>query len=194
MQGTTRSNLIFFSGLALLLVVYLYVLRPMQRSIRPAHPGVGFPLPQLTFEPFLLDEKPLTTQDLRGKVVLVNFWATWCEVCLRELPHIYTIDKQFQNNPDFQTLLVATSESDVRAAIEDYLQHREIETPVFIDGSGAILAEVGATIGAKGGIPLTLVVDREGIIRGIWEGYAPGVEIEIHKLIEDLLAKPASSG
>ena len=53
-------------------------------------PGIGVPLAELRLQPLSGDGPPVSLADLRGSVVLLNFWGTWCPPCLRELPHIAT--------------------------------------------------------------------------------------------------------
>ena len=70
-------------------------------------PGVGSPLGELRLQPLTGEARPLSLADLRGSVVLLNFWGTWCEPCRLELPHIAQIYKAHQADADFKLLAVS---------------------------------------------------------------------------------------
>ena len=194
-KNSATANLIFFGLLALALTVYLFVLRPLNRGSQgEKHPAIGATLPELSLEPLAGNRKPLTSRELQGKVVLINFWATWCVPCQREFPHIVAIENKFRDNPDFQMLSIASpgpgeTEADMRSATQAYLEQREVDMPVYVDAFAVAYQAIIRATGARGGIPLTLAVDRDGIVRGMWEGYASGTEAEIEALVEELLAK-----
>jgi cytochrome c biogenesis protein CcmG, thiol:disulfide interchange protein DsbE len=189
---STKSNLMFFGLLALVLVVYLYVLRPLNQGPHGlTHPAIGATLPEISVNALSDSSVNVINADLAGKVVLINFWATWCPPCVQEFPHLMKIEAKFRTNPDFQMLSItpadAQNEEDVRVQSEAFLEQRGAKLPVFIDrGSAAFVSIVKATNGT-GGIPFTVVVDQKGVIRGIWEGYAPGTEVEIETSIQQLL-------
>jgi thiol-disulfide isomerase/thioredoxin len=193
MQRSATHNVIFFVLLAVVLAVYLFVLRPLNRGLPgERHSGVGTALPKIsvaTLKPF---EPPLTTADLAGKVVLINFWATWCPPCQMEFPHIVQIEQKFHDNDAFQMLSIASpgsgeTEAEMRESTAAFLRQRNVTMPVYVDPYGEAYRAIANTVGARGGIPLTLVVDRGGKVRGIWEGYAPGTENDIEALIQSLL-------
>ncbi|WP_293220063.1 TlpA disulfide reductase family protein [Ottowia sp.] len=128
----------------------------------------------------LLDGSSQTTQDLKGKVTLVNFWATSCTTCVGEMPQVIdTYDKY--KDQGFDTIAVAMS-YDPPAYVVNFAQTRKLPFKVAIDNTGAVAkawGEVQLT-------PTTYIVDKQGQIVKKYVG-APNFD-ELHRLIEKLLA------
>ena len=135
--------------------------------------------PEVTYT--LLDGRQATLQSLRGKVVLVNFWATSCAVCVKEMPRLVATHRKFSAR-GFETLAVAMK-YDPPAYVVDFAQRRQLPFPVAIDNTGAVAAgfgEVAAT-------PTTFLIDRQGEIVQRYVG-EPDFEA-LHVLVERLLAE-----
>lgn len=129
----------------------------------------------------LLDGSTRTTADLRGKVTLVNFWATSCTTCVAEMPMIVQTYEKYRSR-GYETVAVAMS-YDPPAYVVNFTQTRKLPFPVAIDNTGAVAkawGEVNVT-------PTTYLVDKEGVIVKRFVGQ-PNFE-ELHKLIERLLAQ-----
>ena len=71
------------------------------------HPAVGRKLPQLELKPLTGDGRPVSLEDLKGRVTLIDFWGTWCPPCAEELPHIAALATRFSGQLDFQVLAVS---------------------------------------------------------------------------------------
>jgi thiol-disulfide isomerase/thioredoxin len=129
----------------------------------------------------LLDGSKQTTQDLQGKVTLVNFWATSCVTCVGEMPKVIaTYDKYKAQG--FDTLAVAMS-YDPPAYVVNYAETRKLPFKVAIDNTGAVAK-------AWGDVQLTptsYVVNKHGAIVKRYVGEPDFAEL--HKLIEKLLAE-----
>ncbi len=129
----------------------------------------------------LLDGSRQNTQDLQGKVTLVNFWATSCVTCVAEMPKVIaTYDKYKARGYD--TLAVAMS-YDPPAYVVNYAETRKLPFKVAIDNTGAVAK-------AWGDVQLTptsYVVDKHGSIVKRYVGEPDFAEL--HKLIEKLLAE-----
>jgi thiol-disulfide isomerase/thioredoxin len=104
------------------------------------------------------------TSSLKGKVVFINFWASWCPPCRAEFPSIETLYSKFKNDPDLFFLMI--NEDDNRAAGRDYLQNKGYVTPMFKTRS-AIPANI-----YNGTLPTTLVLDKKGKVVFRHEGFA----------------------
>ncbi len=134
--------------------------------------------PQSTF--VLLDGSRATTADLKGKVTLVNFWATSCTTCVAEMPQIVATYDKFKGK-GYETLAVAMS-YDPPAYVVNFADTRKLPFKVAIDNTGAV-AKAWGDVKLT---PTTFIVDKQGQIVKKYVG-APNFD-ELHKLIEKLLA------
>nr|WP_199792813.1 TlpA disulfide reductase family protein [Melaminivora suipulveris] len=135
--------------------------------------------PQSTF--VLLDGSQQTTQDLRGKVMLVNFWATSCTTCVAEMPDIVRTYEKYRAQ-GFETLAVAMS-YDPPSYVVNFTESRKLPFKVAIDNTGAV-ARAWGDIKLT---PTTFLVNKRGEIVKSYVG-APDFA-ELHQLIERLLAQ-----
>ena len=135
--------------------------------------------PQSTF--VLLDGSTKTTADLKGKVTLVNFWATSCVTCVAEMPKVIaTYDKYKAQG--FDTLAVAMS-YDSPSYVVNYTETRKLPFKVAIDNTGAV-AKAWGDVQLT---PTTYLVNKHGEIVKRYVG-EPNFA-ELHRLIEKLLAE-----
>ena len=137
------------------------------------------PTPQLATT--WLDGKPVDLKDLRGRVVLVNFWATWCEPCKDELPALLKLKEQMAGRP-FELLTVNYGEFPDK--INQYLARSGIKLPVVLDTQNEVSKEWKV-----GGLPMTFLVDARGRVRYYVFGERTWNEGEPRKLVEKLLAE-----
>ncbi|WP_258166519.1 redoxin domain-containing protein [Paenibacillus sp. PCH8] len=99
--------------------------------------------------------------DYRGKAVMINFWASWCTPCVREMPLVHQIAEAHQD--DVVTLFVNVGES--KGTIREFMDKQQFDFPVIIDVTGKISSLYRIT-----GLPATMVMDREGEFRHILLG------------------------
>jgi thiol-disulfide isomerase/thioredoxin len=202
-SAAPRSNSIWL-WIALAVVaagVFGYVL---ESSLSPAPSGsegsaIGRHLPYLKLEGLTGDAQNVSLDDLQGHVTLLNFWGTWCPPCLREFPHIVEIAEIFRNQADFRLLAVSCGQGNdedlkhLRRETEIFLEVTKAALPTYADEKGATRQAMTAALGLDGfAYPTTLVLDRQGTIRGFWVGYAPGSERAMRALIQELLDEPAA--
>lgn len=100
-----------------------------------------------------LQGKSWTLKDLRGKVVLVNFWATWCPPCRKEMPDLEALSKRFK---DQGLVILAISDEDV-AKVKPFIAEKSFTYPILLDPG----RNVNKLFGVEG-IPKTFIYDREG--------------------------------
>jgi len=94
---------------------------------------------------------------LRGKVVLLNFWATWCPPCREEVPSMVKLNRAMAGKP-FQMLAVSIDEGG-KPAIEAFFKESKSNLPTFLDTDGSAGKLYGLT-----GVPETFVIDTKGVI------------------------------
>ena len=135
--------------------------------------------PESTF--VLLDGSSRTTTDLRGKVTLVNFWATSCTTCVAEMPEIVATYNKYHAK-GFDTLAVAMS-YDPPSYVVNFAESRQLPFKVAIDNTGANAKDWGDVKLT----PTTYIVNRRGEIVKSYVG--PPKMNELHPLIEKLLAQ-----
>jgi peroxiredoxin len=141
-------------------------------AARDAAPAVSYTL---------LDGSKASTQSLRGRVLLVNFWATSCVTCVAEMPQIIATHQKFKQR-GFDTVAVAMS-YDPPAYVARFAQSRALPFGVAIDNTG----EVAKAFGDIQLTPTTFLIDKQGRIVKRFVG-APDF-VALHALIDELLAE-----
>lgn len=134
--------------------------------------------PDSTF--VLLDGSQARTTDLRGKVTLVNFWATTCVTCVKEMPALIATHQKYAPR-GYETMAVAMS-YDPPAWVVNFVQSRQLPFKVALDNTG----EIAKAWGDVKLTPTTYLLDKQGRIVKRYVG-EPEMDA-LHQLIEELLA------
>lgn len=122
-----------------------------RHSVKLGEPAPNFQLRDL-------QGRLVALSDLRGKVVMVNFWATWCGPCRVEMPAMEQLYRTFSRK-DFEILAVSTDAEGV-SVTKPFQQENRFTFPILHDAD----YRVGLTYGARS-LPMTFMVDRQGIVR-----------------------------
>ena len=117
-----------------------------------------------------LDGREVSLSDFQGKVVLINFWATWCAPCRAEIPDLQAAYETHQG-AGFVVLGVNVEES--RAAVEPFVAEFGMTYPVLFDETGQLLKQYRAI-----GLPMSILVDEEGLIQARHTGYLTEGQLE----------------
>lgn len=181
---------------ALVLVYFALKLFLGREEIGASHPGVGTPLSALHVTPLGRPGPAKTLAETKGYVTLVNFWGPWCGYCLQEMPHLVKLEEKLRENDRFQLLLVSSSsdpsqpEAELAEETSEYLKEIDTDLLAWTDPQDA--SKIALVQSAKldsFGFPTTVLLDRQGIIRGIWIGYQPGDEVgmeaEVRKVLRE---------
>ncbi len=115
-----------------------------------------------------LDGADLRLSDLRGQAVLLNFWATWCAPCRREIPQFVAAYDQYR---DQGLVIVAVNVQEGKDTIRRYAEDFGMDFPVAIDASGKVVDSYRLL-----GLPTTYFIDRDGVVRSVYRG--PFLEVE----------------
>jgi peroxiredoxin len=115
------------------------------------------PAPDVQFE--ALDGKPIRLSSLRGRVVLLNFWATWCQPCRAEIPEFNALHRDLESK-GLSVIGVSVSPVDTSDAIRDFQKDIRQDYTVLRGAD-----EIGSQFGNGPGLPITYILDREGRIR-----------------------------
>jgi peroxiredoxin len=126
-----------------------------------------------------LKDKNLSLKELRGQVVMINFWATWCGPCRQEIPALNTLYEKYRN-AGF-VLLGVNVDSESANAIQ-MISRLKATYPILFDTDKrtSVLYQVSA-------MPTTVLIDRDGKVRHIQKGYVTGVESKYQVQIRELL-------
>jgi len=169
-----RPAVLLFAGLLL-----LSVFGCNERSESVAKVAIGKPAPDFTLQ--TVDGRSITLSSLRGKVVLVNFWATWCPPCREEMP---SMEEMYRNYaPGGLELLAINVEENGPQVLPDFLKAHPHTFPVLMDTAAKVQNSYGVFQ-----FPETYIVDRNGIIVdkviGAIDWTAPSSLIELNRLLK----------
>jgi len=128
---------------------------------------VGKPAPN--FKLAGLDGKTVSLSDFRGKVVLLDFWATWCGPCKLELPHLQEI---YEARKDKGLVSFALEQGDEKDLVQKFVNKTKLTIPVLLDAKGD--ASDAFKVAA---LPSTILIAKNGKIRNAWPGIADSTEI-----------------
>jgi peroxiredoxin len=139
----------------------------------------GTDAPRVTFE--LLDGRAVSMGDLRGQVVLVNFWATWCPPCRAEMPGFQDV-YEAKRAQGFTVVGVSMDEIPMQR-VGAWLRERRIDYPVAW-GTGAVVAGFGGV----NSYPTSFLIDKRGRVRYTVRGFF--AEVTLRAAVDRLLAEP----
>jgi thiol-disulfide isomerase/thioredoxin len=144
-------------------------------SNAPLRDGAAAPVFQLDSA----SGKPVSLADYKGQVVMLNFWASWCGPCRKEMPILEQLHKQYRNKGF--TLVGVNVEPNSNDA-QNWLKATPVTFPILYDRESTV-----SKLYQVEGMPNTVIVDRKGRVRFIHRGYKPGEENEYLDQIRTLI-------
>jgi peroxiredoxin len=139
----------------------------------------GKPAPDFTLN--ALDGKTVKLSDLKGKVVILDFWATWCGPCRMAMPIIDKVARQFAGQG---VQLYAVNLRETPDQIKAFLKEQNLSINVLLDSEG----KAGNAYQANA-IPQTVIIDRDGVVRTVHVGLLPNLEQALTDELKALTAK-----
>jgi thiol-disulfide isomerase/thioredoxin len=126
------------------------------------------------------DGQQVSLASLKGKVVMVNFWATWCVPCRQEMPHLEALYEKY-NSLGFELLAVNVEKNNAEGA-RKWLEETPVTFPVLFDPNNEVTKLYKVQT-----MPSTVLVARDGTMRFIHHGYKPGYESDYQTQVRALL-------
>lgn len=145
------------------------------QALLPIGPNVGNRAPDFTLQ--TVDGKEVSLKSLRGKKVVINFWATWCGPCVGELPYFQDITRTWKEN---ELVILAINLEENVSTVRNFLAGERFTFPVLLDTEGAVGKRYNVS-----SIPRTFFIDRDGIIRETKQSSFPNLAA-IEELIKSL--------
>ena len=142
-------------------------------------PLVGQPAPALELE--LLDGAKYKLADHKGKIVVMDFWATWCGPCLQSMPLVDGVAREFA---DRGVELVAVNMEESPEQVKPMLERHKFKMPVVMDRDGVAAARYSVTA-----IPQVVVVDRDGKVARVFVGGGKAMAEALRKVLQEISAK-----
>lgn len=133
-----------------------------------------------------LDGGKVKLSDLKGKVVLVSFWASWCGPCKQELPFLDGFAQKYADK-GLAVLAISTDTPKSQADVRRVVKTRGWKLPVLLDTEGAVAGKLNP----QNAMPFSIYVDRAGRVAHTHEGFQPGDEKDVEARLTALLAEAA---
>ncbi len=128
-----------------------------------------------------LDGKTVSLDNLPGELNVINFWASWCGPCKKELPEINEIAKSYE---DSKVFFIAVNEDEKKGAMDSFLKLNPLEMAVAEDTGHALAAKLGVN-----SLPILVIADKKGNVLHVQNGYTPGDGKRLERKIISLLNK-----
>lgn len=122
--------------------------------------------------------KNISLSEMKGKVVFINFWATWCAPCVEEMPTIAELKNKFKGN-DKIVFILLNVEADLKKS-KKFMADRKLDLPVYLSGS-TIPSEL-----FQGAIPTTLIFDKNGDLEANIQGARNFANPELYQALNEM--------
>ena len=159
----------FRKRLSTLLLAYFCLSPVIAESVRPGQVAPDFNLP------LLRENTPVALADFQGKLVYLDFWASWCPPCRISMPELESLHKEFP--ADRFTILAVNLDEDRNKALK-FLERVPVGYPILIDTDGEVPARYQLP-----GMPTGYLLNASGVVLHVHKGYRPGDKELIRQLV-----------
>src|SRR5437867_4307714 len=129
------------------------------------------------FELSDLDGQTVSLAQLRGKIVMLDFWATWCAPCRISMPILDKLQREFSND----MVLLAVNLLEPRDLVREYVARQNVRSRVLLDPEGNVMRQYESE-----SIPMQVIIDQEGIVQLVNIGLSPRMEDQLRGEINRL--------
>ncbi|MCW8832329.1 MAG: TlpA family protein disulfide reductase [Colwellia sp.] len=172
MKKLSLSNSIACRVLIKIIAIVLF-----SSSLKAAALDIGQQAPDFTLKS--TQGKNLNLAEQRGQIIVINFWASWCGPCRKEMPILQSFHSKYNN---LGVSVWGVNVEQENQAGQDFLADLDLSFPIFFDSSNKISANYQVEA-----MPTTVIVDRDGKVRYVYRGYKDGYEKKYAKAIKKLI-------
>ncbi len=166
-------------------IIMLWLTLFVRNAVSLELPQIGKPAPNFALTD--LNGKKVSLSEYKGKVVILNFWATFCGPCKEEMPSLNNLFISFKKDG---LIVLAVSTDDSEKPVQSFIKAKGITFTVLIDKDQQVFFDRYAVLG----LPTTYIIDRDGIIREKILGDRPWDAPEMKAKIGTLLSKNRKDG
>ena len=177
-EASQQGNRLVVTLIAIGVLVAVFGIVWLQSS-KYEPPKIGKVAPEFALVD--LDDKPVRLSDYRGKVVFLNFWATWCKPCREEMPSMEVLHKNFAKD-GLVVLAVSIDRVTTTKDIPPFIKSMNLSFPVLVDSWGRTDMPY-----KRMGVPETFIIDQQGVIREIVIGPRDWTRLDSLTVLVDLL-------
>ena len=175
-------SVVVITAIAGLIGFVLFAPAPEQDGNSNVGLTVGEPVPNFRLTD--LNGKHWDLSELKGSVVIVNFWATWCPSCKEEMPSLNRLYEKYRGRDDFEILAILYN--DLPKEARKYVNGEGFEFPI-LKLNNRVTDDYGVT-----GVPETYIIDKQGILRKKFKGPVQFDTQESYAFMDRLLAEPGN--
>jgi thiol-disulfide isomerase/thioredoxin len=152
----------------------------MRCTTAPEELGIGRKAPG--FKLMDLRGREVSLDQYKGRIVMLDFWATWCGPCRQSMPMLENLQKEFPDN----LALLAINLQESAEEVSNYAKMRNIHSTILLDLDGKV-----GQVYRSDSIPMQVLVDQQGVVRHIQIGFGPSVQQKLRTEITKLLRTSA---
>lgn len=173
---------LLISFLALFAAFSIKVKNDLRREKSPLEAiQIGQALPDFTLPNPAGTDVTLSQSLAQNKIVVINFWASWCAPCRIEMP---SFEKMYQSKKDSGLLILAVNEDEERAKMDEYLLQKPVSFPVLVDRNSELMKRFGVQA-----LPTTILVGGDGKVQMVYQGLQEYMEFLIDAQLKSIPAK-----